>query len=733
MSAAMVSCSQHDEFLLGGEADGTEIVTSITLSTPEVFGSSRAVPSGVYAPEGEATTPINIYPGTSGMSSFGGVSFTKTRTEKDAQGNDVEITWVESISNVDLNEHPLTYTVGVYVATTTGEGEAATTTYTLVDKQASVKHTDAKATFNFHLLKGRPYKIVAYADYAEAEKENLEDIPVTFGLNDELKDAFFASQDFTASEQLNVVLRRPFGKLRLMASDFDTFTAGAKYKINKITVTYKTPRMLGSTKFNALDGTFDNENQQEKDVAMEAAPVAYALEYDADGKTDTAAVFTMYLPVNFTDNSTSTHGTLPDNYKEYIEGGDIPDSWMFPFDVTVNYEEAAASGEKNLTHTRSFAFDIPIKRNWLTTVHAGEFWTDNSNITVSIDHRFQGEIYSTPEENLITTADDLQAAFDKICQTGGVTHLKLGADICVDNKTTGKNNFQIDTYKYDVSKNVDIYLDLNGKTISAATGDPSGKSSGAVFSIENQLCVLHIDDSSKGANGKIEYTGEDNAGYPLICCIYGGQAVINGGSYISNSTCPVVYVYETEQYHSLAQRNAYKDLGIGANSTEPDATMKAKIRKEVEKYSSRVIINGGWFENAEPSTTAEEKKVCINSYNVRSNKWDQYKDNNAAYGEWAKWGEYPIVPNGKIKGITFGYVYLNGGSYVNFDPAKGDNMTPGGETDKSWQWGKMDNWVDNDKFVVLTSVVDGKTVYTVVPKKAPNKGDNGYKYPSSTL
>ncbi len=743
MSAAMVACSQHDELLLEGEADGTEIVTSVTVSTPELFGASRSVPDGVYTPAGEGTTPITLYPGRSGMSSFGGVSI--MHTGKDDKGND--ITWYESVSNVDLNVHPLTYTVGVYVATTTGEGESATTTYTLVDKQNREKHTDSKASFNFHLLKGRPYKIVAYADYAETAKENLEEIPVTFGLNDELKDAFFASQDFTASEQLNVVLRRPFGKLRLMAGDFNTFNAGNKYKINKIKVTFKKPYMLGSTKFNALYGTFDKEDQLAGDVNVEAKPVAYAMEYDADGKADTAAVFTMYLPANFTNSAVSEHGTLPDGSIKYIEGDEIPDSWMYPFDVTVEYDEAASSGAKNLTHTRSFDVDIPVKRNWLTTVHTGEFWTDNSNITVSIDHRFQGEINYTPEGIVVNTPDELQTEINKIVNSTPnadgwrVGHIMLGADIDAAAKTVGRvGAFVVDTYSLnggfkDNGAKVQIYLDLDGHTISSSgvTGNPKG-----IISVENMWCTVHIDDSSEAANGKIEYTGNAAKGYPLVYCTYGGQAVINGGKFVSSSGGPAIYVYESEQAHVYAQRFAYAVAGISVDSAEPDDAKKALIRSEVEKRSSKVVINGGWFENGQPNATAENAKVCINSYNVRrlngttpNTCWEKYKNTNTAYGDWAAWGEYP-VDNKTIKGITFGYVYLNGGSYVNFNPATGDNMLPDGETDKSWMWGMMDRWVDSSKFKVLSSVVEGKTVYTVVPKTAPN-GETPHVYPSNTL
>ncbi len=728
MSAAMVACSQHDELLLEGEADGTEIVTSVTVSTPEVFGSSRSVPTGVYDATDEETTERTLYPGRSGMSSFGGVSI--MHTGKDDKGND--ITWYESVSNVDLNKHPLTYTVGVYVATTTGEGEGATTTYTLVDKQERVKHTDAKVSFNFHLLKGRPYKIVAYADYAETAKENLEEIPVTFGLNDELKDAFFASQDFTASEQLNVVLRRPFGKLRLMAGDFNTFNAGNKYKINKIKVTFKKPYMLGSTKFNALYGTFDKEDQLAGDVNVEAKPVAYAMEYDADGKADTAAVFTMYLPANFTNSALTEHGTLPAGSTEYIEDGDIPDSWMYPFNVTVEYDEAASSGAKNLTHSRSFDVDIPVKRNWLTTVHTGEFWTDNSNITVSIDHRFQGEINYTPEGIVVTTADELQTEIDKICATGGVAHIKLGENIIAEDNTKYPGGFRIES-----AKKVNIYLDLNGKKITADGSvtpkytytDGNQYPIGGVIAVRSYLNTLHIDDSSKDASGGIELKSSsegDDCASILVYCANGGKAVINGGNYIKDRANEVIYAGNTASWFRRVHLTGLYNAGITPEHTEMTAEQENTVLKTLKAYCSRITINGGRFENSQDVSAAEYQKVCINAENITEANWNKYKDSLVpTYGQLAAWGDYPVT--GDVKGITFCYVYLNGGSYVNFNPAE-DNMSPG---PSNWQWGTMD-WVDSSKFKVLSSVVEGKTVYTVVPKTAPN-GETPHVYPSNTL
>ena len=664
LSAVFLSCSEKELDVTGGK----EITTSVTVEVPEVF-RTRAVPA-VYP------TDVKNYLGESGYPSIG---------------------------NMDLNTHPLTFTVGVYVEKTV-DGNPV---YTLVDKQSKSKVADDKADFNFRLMKGQSYRIVAYADFSDNKQENLDNISIAPALNDELKDAFFVSEKFTAKDNLTVVLKRPFGKLRLIAHDFSTFAAGEVLEIETIKVTYgETATALATNSFNAITGEFNTE-----DVTREftASPVVYAKEYEGD--TPYAAVFTMYLPANFGTEDTSG------DYLPVESGTPVPQSWMYPFDIEVTYKNE--SGEPT-TIKRSFDIDIPVKRNWLTTIDAANFWTDNSNITVSIDHRFEGFIDNTVETVTVKTANELQEAIDKICNdaesgTWNTGKIVLGDDINADENTkiASAGGFVIDT-----KKAVHIYLDLNGHTISTSGSSipkynsttvwGEGASVGGVFGIRNWNNILHIEDSSKEATGAIKHTGEAGANfYPLIYCSWGGQAVISAGTYISNSDGPVVYVYEMEQHHYVVLNQAYSEafknetpLESGGYN-EPNETQKSYIDKRTKQLSSKATINGGWFQNAQPGTTAEDKKVNINSYNPREKQWNDYKDKLVSkYGQWANWGEY--------KKCTFGYVYLNGGSYVEFNPATGDNVS----------YNRPNKWVD-DNHTVLIETVNGATVYTVIPNESP--------------
>lgn len=656
-----VSCSD-EEFVV---ADGTEITTTVSVSVPETF-KSRAVPD-VY-PSGSVT-----YLGESGYPSIG---------------------------NVDLNTHNLSFTVGVYVEKTVD----GATSYIRVDKQSRTGVSDDKADFNFKLVKGQKYRIVAYADFSGAAQEDLTNIPFSAQLNNELSDAFFASESFIADDHLTVVLKRPFGKLRLIARDFDTFAKGEVLKINQVKVTYAKPDndALSTNSFNAITGIFNTADGVSREFS--AAPVVYSMEYLGES-VGYAAVFTMYLPANFGTEDTSN------KYAPVEEGTPVPQSWMYPFDIEIAY---TGSDGKPATIKRSYDIDIPVKRNWLTTVDVSDFWTDNSTVSVTIDHRFEGFINQPGNLVYVHNETDLQNAIDAIC-AGAASSSKvsgkivLGSDIVLKDKV----GFVIDKV---VNKNayIDIYLDLNGHRITCdGSGvrtytDVNGKTKdiGGIFAIRNMYQTLHIIDSKPETKvGGVYYTGPDDDGHalPLIYCFNGGCVVIEEGNFVTTSSGSCVYVYEQplsgHSYHQyfafLATKSKMKD------PENPTPEEMAVYNRYLKLITSKATINGGWFENAQPAETADDKKVTINSYNIEESDWLKYHDDPVKYYKcpaWTDWGPFPG------EGCTFGYVSCHGGSYAEFNPANGDNVC--GNTPEPW--------ID-ESHVVLTEVIDGKTVYTVVP------------------
>lgn len=622
LSAALLSCSQQDDIISNDVADGTEITTTVSLAVPDAVGS-RTVPD-VYA-DGS-----NQYFGGSGE---------------------------PSVKNVDLGTHPLYFTVGIYLKKVDTENN--TTEWVLVDKQYKQQNngvTDASAYFNFSLLKGQKYYIVAYADFKNVERD-LENIPVVPTLNDELSDAFYVCEEFTADEALTTVLKRPFGKLRLIARDFNTLAKGEVCKINSIEVTYKDRAVaLDIDRFNAITGNFEKSSGEEGTGTGEetgytftALPVVYAQEHQA-ADAPYAAVFTMYLPANYgTPVTNSTTGKLE------------PQDWPYPFEVKVNYTNADG---QDVDLVRPFDFDIPIKHNWLTTVDVAHFWTDNTGVTVSIDPRFDGSIdYTIPTET-VNTYSELTQAVAKIENSDEKTgRIVLGSDIVVAgtgyqkglrigywNLPRDENNKPIPTAS--TKKSVTVYLDLNGHTLSAGEGvEFTGYGLVTVYGPN----TLIIDDTSREADGAIEnILGKDQQ--TIIAWRYGANIIINAGTIRNKTYSEDIYLGDDISYVGSVA-DGY--LGL---------------------TPSKLTINGGWFETV---GMPEGNPVLINLFN----------------------GKTPVHPDAQ----GYGQVIIKGGSFVNFDPRKGDNVS-----------GTMTNhWVNETTHTVLTETIFGNTVYTVIPNDTP--------------
>jgi len=690
--AVHTSCSRQDE-PAGGIAGEGEIVTTVGVNVPELFKTRTATLNDVYAGEGER------YLGTSGMPSIGNVDL-----------------------GVGEHKHPLTFTVGVYVKEKQGTG------YVLVNKQ-SHQAEDDNAYFEFRLLKDQEYRLVAYADFNTAPKDDLESISYTTALNDECSDAFYASEDFVAKENIQVVLKRPFGKLRLVAHDFNTLAAGEAFKINKVTVKYHRAPMLATDTFNALTGEFNYDENAEGEHTVEAVPVVYKQEYtddgkavvDESGKEGPVAVFTMYLPANYGDggplSEDDTPGLNPD--EDHVDENAVPQSWFYPFDVIVEYENANGGTTGVKTIESSYTIDIPVKRNWLTTVDATHFWTGKSGVMVTVHAAFDGEIKAEEkEQNTVKSAAELQAAIDKICEQAknknGWTEAKIVLGGPIDVSASG--GIMIDNWDggRDLNHGVIIHLDLNNYTITSdGTNVPGGVN--GMITVSGRNNRLYIDDSSKEAKGGIEYKGTDDSKWcSLITCKYGGQVVINRGNFVSSSPYEAIYVYESEQFRALAQIAALKAIGVTPQTKDDfpekptDPALLQKIEKKIKQLTSTVTINGGWFENAIDSSIPEKDRVVINPYNVKeyakiengvkTGCWATYHDyaKRQGYPDWTDWGPYVNQ--------CFGFVYINGGSFVEQDPSKGDNIVGNVPT----------SWIGNGH--IQTAIVDGKTVYTVIPE-----------------
>ena len=220
-------------------------------------------------------------------------------------------------------------------------------------------HTSA--TFKPTLVIGENYQLVAFAEFdndASASGQGLNPatnmglIKMESGINNEKNDEYFVSTTLTAAPELSATLKRPYGKLRLIAEDLHEAERQFGAKVESVEVTYKHTR---PTNFNVIAGTFDP---------------AYT-----EGAQTFAAAYGEY-----TDEAAGTDRTI---FVDYLPGKFDGSESMVPFTVTVKFV-----GGK--TYTRDFNQDIPVKRNYLTTLK-GRLFTMDSELKLTIEEGFEGE------------------------------------------------------------------------------------------------------------------------------------------------------------------------------------------------------------------------------------------------------------------------------------------------------------------------------------------------------
>ena len=156
---------------------------------------------------------------------------------------------------------------------------------------------------------------------------------------------------------------------------------------------------------------------------------------------------------------------------------------MYPFTIVTKY----TNGE---TYTRTFAQDIPVKRNYLTTLR-GNFFTTEAALTLTVDEMFANE--ETINFVSVSNALQLQEAIDN--STGNET-ITLTEDIDLNELMTRA----ADPYLV-VNKNVKAIIDLNGKTLSAKSYQ-TGKDYNMIDVNNGELTIKNgnIVYEHKGAN-----------------------------------------------------------------------------------------------------------------------------------------------------------------------------------------------------------------------------------------
>ena len=356
----MVSCQQDVELATpqGGEVDFQLKVDAVELST-------RA------GQDGAADTQA------AHDSAFGAIDYLQATDAADAY-------------RVDWTEVDLRYSLEVY-----DKAADYTNAVPVKDRQVVIVDKYEPVVFDLRLVPNREYHFVVFADFvADGEADKVVDSSITYqaelglrhniganlgditikddAINDERGDAYFATKDITISNSAaqDIVLKRPYGKLRVIATDLAELNLNVDPAAVKVEYT-----AFHANKFNAVTGKIDGAYTEK----------VYTNVYNEISKEDVSKhVYTGYYESLTSENANKevrhTHLTL---FTDYILAN--PEQSTLHFTMSV-YDDAAMA-DVNLIKATTFNTEIPVQRNYLTTI-IGNVLTTATEVEVTIDDNF---------------------------------------------------------------------------------------------------------------------------------------------------------------------------------------------------------------------------------------------------------------------------------------------------------------------------------------------------------
>ncbi|MBQ8773225.1 MAG: hypothetical protein IJZ17_01955, partial [Muribaculaceae bacterium] len=230
-------------------------------------------------------------------------------------------------------------------------------------------------------------------------------------------------------------------------------------------------------------------------------------------------------------NAGETNSWYSETLTEYADGYDAKDGCKT---LLVDYIPATSSTTDDIWHfnvtvefengepfARTFAMDIPVRRNHLTTI-IGDFFTAESNLDVYIDETI---------DNVITTVDGLTTKFANL-KAGDETVISIGADLIIENGTTlsipAGATVTLDLGNSTLSNNVanapalineGTLIIKNGVLYNGSTVD--GVSSAPQDALVNKGGTVIIENGVIGSNDGIGSAIES----------YGGEVIIKDGTF----------------------------------------------------------------------------------------------------------------------------------------------------------------------------------------------------------
>ncbi len=497
---------------------------------------------------------------------------------------------------VDWNEVDLRYSLEVYDADV---DYASADVFPVKDRQVIIVDKYEAVKFDLRLVPNRNYRFVVFADFVPQGADNnpaidvqddlglyhvigsdLRDIKIkNDAINAECTDAYFASEIIRIenSAAKDIVLTRPYGKVRVIATDLNELNLNVDPAYVEVFYTAKHPQA-----FNAVTGVIDAYDQNVEYEFLSK----YAEEVSKNSLADHyyTAGFDAEKDENANGVERHTHMTL---FTDYILAADQQEAIHFTMKV---YDKQNA-----LIKETRFNTDIPVKRNNLTTI-VGNVLTTATEINVTIDDNFAN--YIEKPVVFVSTAKELQEALN--AYVDGQTILFDGdikGDVTIDQ--AGKNYVVCGNgYKFDGT----ITIDGNSNVTDAETV----RIENVNFESADDIYFIEM-NSTDGADRYAHNVTIEN------CTFKGRENTV--GMRFRQCYNIVVKNCEVLSGHSLAQ--LYGCTGVTIEGT----TVKA-LRGVSFGASTNIVVKNSAFEvekyglryDGSVATTYNVENVKINAY-----------------------------------------------------------------------------------------------------------------------
>ena len=365
-------------------------------------------------------------------------------------------------------------------------------------KQANKTGVTFPTTEKITLAKGQTYKVAFWAQDDDCEAYTVSDemnVTVNYaneknqGNNDETRDAFFKTVEFTVtgSTSIDVELKRPFAQINVGVTKADWDAAVA----SGITIAQSSVVIENAaTNLNLLNGRVSGEEKVSYSLAnIPANPATLEVDIDGDGTKEEYNWLSMsyILPA---DNTTGYAKTTLDN---------------------VSFEFAPSSGEPIKFNQGLNA--VPVQRNWRTNI-LGKILTGDITFNIVID-----PVYEDDHNVMVPYATINGVAYKSFAEA--MAAVQDGETIKLEGETTLTAN--ADEMLYTI-ENKDVTIDLNGYGIVANIPDVTKNT--AIFQVKKNG-TLTIQGEG---NVKVVTAGAVNVLAALISN-EGGTVNLNGGNW----------------------------------------------------------------------------------------------------------------------------------------------------------------------------------------------------------